>query len=80
MALFGFLAYTLARDLDRPRERFEVVFWTAVLIALIGCSRVFLGVHFLSDVVSGFLVGGFWLLVGIVLAEWLRVRWSRGTP
>jgi undecaprenyl-diphosphatase len=72
MAVFGFLAYALARDLDRPRQRFEVVFWTAVLIALVGFSRVFLGVHFLSDVASGFLVGGFWLLVGFTLVEWRR--------
>ena len=74
MAVFGFLAYALARDLDRPRACFEVVFWTAVLIALIGFSRVFLGVHFLSDVASGFLVGGFWLLVGVALVEWRRWR------
>jgi len=69
MAVYGFLAYAIARDLSRARERFEVVFWTAVLILLIGFSRMFLSLHYLSDVVSGFLVGGFWLLVGFAIVE-----------
>jgi undecaprenyl-diphosphatase len=70
MAVFGFLAYVLTRDLESPRRRFEIIFWTVVLIGLIGFSRVFLNVHFLSDVLGGLLVGAFWLLVGVSLAEW----------
>ncbi|HYD99223.1 MAG TPA: phosphatase PAP2 family protein [Alphaproteobacteria bacterium] len=72
MAVLGFCAYAMARDLPPGRGRFEVGFWAAVLIALIGFSRIFLSVHFLSDVLSGFLVGGFWLLVGFALVEWRR--------
>lgn len=72
MAVYGFIAYAIARDLTDPRQRFEVTFWTAVFIALIAFSRVFLSVHYASDVVAGFLVGGFWLLVGFAVAEHLR--------
>ncbi|WP_162913197.1 phosphatase PAP2 family protein [Rhodospirillaceae bacterium SYSU D60014] len=74
MAVYGFLAYAIVRDLVHPRQRFEVTFWTAILIALIGFSRVFLSVHYASDVAAGFLVGGFWLLVGFAIAEYLRQR------
>lgn len=70
MAIYGFLAYVVLRRLVSPRARFEVVYWTVVLVALIGFSRVYLGVHFLSDVASGLLVGGFWLLAGVAVAEW----------
>ncbi|AGK59741.1 phosphoesterase PA-phosphatase-like protein [Hyphomicrobium denitrificans 1NES1] len=80
MAVFGFLAYALARALPEPRGRFEVVYWTSVLILLIGFSRIFLSVHYTTDVLSGFMVGGFWLLVGFGLAEWVRLHASRGTP
>lgn len=74
MALYGFLAYALVRDLPGRRERFEVAFWTAMLIAAIGFSRIFLSLHYTTDVLAGFLVGTFWLLVGFVFAEWTRVR------
>ena len=39
-----------------------VVWFIAVLLALlVGASRIFLGVHYFSDVVGGYLVAGFWL-------------------
>ncbi len=72
MAVYGFIAYAIARDLASRRARFEVAYWTAVLIALVGFSRVFLSVHYLSDVAAGFLVGGFWLLLGFTVAEYRR--------
>jgi membrane-associated phospholipid phosphatase len=72
MAVYGFLAYVAVRRVASRRVRFEIIYWTSVLIALIGFSRIYLGVHFLSDVLSGFLVGGFWLLVGVPVAEWPR--------
>ena len=70
VAVYGFLAYAIARVLPNIRERFEVAYWSAILILLIGLSRIFLGVHFLTDVIGGLLVGGFWLLIGFTIAEW----------
>lgn len=69
MAVYGFIAYIIARDLTTTRQRFEMIYWTAVLIGLIGFSRMLLGVHYASDVAAGLLVGGFWLLLGFALAE-----------
>ena len=68
-ALVGLLAYVIARDLPRSRQRFEVVFWAATLIGLICFSRIFLSLHYLSDIAAGVLVGTFWLLVGFTAAE-----------
>jgi membrane-associated phospholipid phosphatase len=71
ISVYGFIAYSVWRTIQtKPRARFEVVFWGAVAIALIGFSRIYLSVHFLSDVASGYLVGGFWLAVGVVVTEW----------
>jgi membrane-associated phospholipid phosphatase len=72
MAVYGFLAYVAVRRVRSRRVRFEVIYWTSVLIALVAFSRVYLRVHFLSDVLSGLLVGAFWLLVGVAVAEWPR--------
>ena len=72
MAVYGFIAYAIARDLASRRARFEVAYWTVALIALVGFSRIFLSVHYLSDVAAGLLVGGFWLLLGFTVAEYRR--------
>ena len=51
-----------------------MIFWSGALILLIGFSRVFLSVHYASDVAGGFLVGSIWLLAGIALNEWREER------
>jgi undecaprenyl-diphosphatase len=79
VAVYGFVAYALARELRQARQRFELAYWTALLILLIAGSRVFLSVHYASDVAAGLLVGGFWLLVGFAVAELLRAR-AAGQP
>lgn len=74
LAVYGFVAYAIARERGGPRLHFEATFWTLTLAAAVGFSRVFLGVHYASDVAAGFLVGGFWLLVGFAVTESLRQR------
>ncbi|MDZ7803171.1 phosphatase PAP2 family protein [Thiohalophilus sp.] len=79
MAVYGFIAYLLAVHLSGVRQRFEVIYWTAVLIALVGFSRILLSLHYASDIAAGFLVGGFWLLLGFALAEHRRhqMNWKK---
>ncbi len=69
MAVYGFLGYLIARGMTDPLARFHVAFATLVAVALVGLSRVVLNVHFASDVAGGYLVGLFWLLVGVILVE-----------
>lgn len=76
-AVYGFIAYTIARRQPGAAARFDIAYWTVVLIGLVGFSRIFLSVHYASDVAGGFLVGGFWLLVGFTLAEWRNNRAAR---
>lgn len=76
LAVYGFMAYIISRGLNSARQRFELIYWAAVLILLIGLSRLVLSVHYASDVVAGFLVGSFWLLMGIAVAELIHRKWQ----
>lgn len=71
-AVYGFVAYVIARDLHSLRRRFAIGYWAVIFVLLIGVSRVFLSVHHASDVLAGWLIGIFWLLVGFALAEHWR--------
>ena len=73
MAVYGIIAYVIARDLPTGHRRFAVIYWVAILIAAIGFSRIYLTVHHASDVAAGFLVGGFWVLAGVVVLEYSRL-------
>jgi undecaprenyl-diphosphatase len=60
LAWLNFISYT----------RILVVLACAVLIILIGPSRVFLGAHWASDVLGGYMIGTIWLLILIFSYRW----------
>lgn len=61
-AFFGAVALVASRG--RPPTRRALLFGAAAAIAVgVACSRVMLGVHWLSDVVAGVLLGWAWLAV-----------------
>lgn len=70
MALYGFLAYFLCALF--PERKTMVLTAAAVLIGVIGFSRLYLGVHFPSDVLAGYLLGGLCLLLGIAITKKMR--------
>lgn len=79
MTVYGFVAYALTRDLRGVLPRFHVAYWSGIAILLVGFSRIVLGVHYASDVLLGFLLGVFWLLVAFATHEYGRNRgwWQR---
>lgn len=70
MVFYGLLAYIIMRYITKWRSRLNLAFLVSSLIIAIGFSRLYLGVHYLSDVLGGYLVGLFWLVVGISFIEW----------
>ena len=76
LIVYGMLAYLLlAFWPPTRRHRTAVLAGTTVLVLMIGLSRLYLGVHFLSDVVGGYAAGAVWLaacMTGVELA--LRQR------
>jgi membrane protein DedA with SNARE-associated domain/membrane-associated phospholipid phosphatase len=68
-ALYGFAVYFLWRRAATWGTRLNILFAGIFLVAAIGFSRLYLGVHFLSDVLGGYLLGLLWLIIGICMAE-----------
>jgi membrane-associated phospholipid phosphatase len=71
VAILGFLwylSYTLLPKNSFSRVVELMVY--GVMIVLIGVSRVYVGEHWLSDVVGGYLLGGIWLWLTIKIYEW----------
>jgi undecaprenyl-diphosphatase len=70
LTIYGMLAYRLSRYAP-PRHRPLIWAVAAALVLLVGFSRVFLGVHYPSDVTAGFLVALPWLWGCLALPGWL---------
>ncbi|MBI5793747.1 LssY C-terminal domain-containing protein [Candidatus Uhrbacteria bacterium] len=70
VVFWGFLAYLVWRTIRNRSVRLNMIFLSTVIILLIGFSRLYLGVHYLSDVLGGYLLGMIWLIIGISLCEW----------
>jgi membrane-associated phospholipid phosphatase len=69
MVFYGFVVYYLIHHITGRRNKSWIIVLGAVIIGLIGFSRLYLGVHYLSDVLGGFLIGGLWLTAGITFRE-----------
>lgn len=66
VAVYGVLAFVLVRELASWRVRVVVLVSAAALVLLIGFSRLYLGVHYLSDVLAGFTGGLAWLVLCVL--------------
>ena len=56
MAFYGFLIYLIFQNVKNKYLKWSLIIILALLIVSIGISRIYLGVHYTSDVIAGFLV------------------------
>lgn len=73
LAVYGTLGFIAARHLGTRRAQIAALAAAGSLVLLIGFSRLYLGVHFLSDVIAGFSIGIAWVAFCVVLLH-LRLR------
>jgi undecaprenyl-diphosphatase len=77
VGFYGALTLILAYRLS-GFARWAVAVCGVLLVLLIGFSRLYLGVHYPTDVLAGFLAAPLWVIcVGVVYVVWLSVRGLR---
>lgn len=76
--LYGCLALIAARDIKEPWSRVAIYAVAVLWISLIGLSRIYLGAHYLSDVIAAVAIGSAWLALCWTTVEIFRRRRRRG--
>lgn len=69
MAFYGLLIYLIYKKIKNKYLKATLIIILLLLILAIGISRIYLGVHYVSDVIGGFLISMSYLIVYIELIK-----------
>ena len=69
MGLYGYLIYLIYKKVKNKYIKYLGISILSILILLIGISRIYLGVHYFSDVVLGYILSLIYLILFIRLKE-----------
>jgi len=69
---YGYLIYIAYKKLSKKSLRNTVIALLSILILLIGISRIYLGVHYATDVIGGFIIGIIYLVLYIKIIKFVH--------
>jgi membrane-associated phospholipid phosphatase len=69
VVFYGFLVYFFWRISKSQAQKYFGITLGSILILLIGVSRLYLDMHYFSDVLGGYVLGAFWLAIGIYIHQ-----------
>ena len=67
LAFYGYLIYLIYKYINNKHLKRILIIILSTLICIIGVSRIYLGVHYTSDVLGGFLISIAYLIIYIEL-------------
>lgn len=74
MTVYGALAFLLWRHTSTHLGRTILIILSTIMIFMIGISRVYLGVHYPSDIIGGYFASIVWLTIAIWIYQWYKER------
>ncbi len=69
LAFFSFLIYCFWRFNLSLKTKIISSVILGLTVLLVGFSRIYLGVHFTSDIIAGYLIGLMWVLIGMYISR-----------
>jgi undecaprenyl-diphosphatase len=79
LVVYGLLAFFILLQVKSAWARSAIILGTILLVLLIGISRLYLGVHYFSDVAAGYVGGVIWLTICINAMNVAEARKSHHT-
>jgi len=73
MAFYGFLIYLFYRFKINSFLKFTIITLLIFLILSIGISRIYLGVHFPTDIVGGYIAGFIWVILCALMFTFIKI-------
>ena len=74
ITVYGILSFLLWHHIPIRWGRNLLVIFSTIMILTIGFSRIYLGVHYPSDVIAGYFAGAFWLIFSIWCFQFLKEK------
>ena len=72
MALYAIIVFFFWHHVKTTGNRIILVLFAAFMIIIIGMSRIYLGVHYPSDIIGGYAASGLWVMIMIMVYTYFR--------
>jgi undecaprenyl-diphosphatase len=72
--VYGILSFLLWRHISTRWGRILLIVFSFFMILMIGISRIYLGVHYPSDIAGGYFASGFWLATAIWFFQFYKEK------
>lgn len=72
MSFYGLLIYLIYNSNFKTKSKVILIIFLSLLILLIGISRIYLGVHYPSDVIAGYIISIIYLIIFISIVNKLK--------
>jgi undecaprenyl-diphosphatase len=73
MAFYGYLLYLSYVCIDNPKQKKASIIILGLIIILVGISRIYLGVHYCSDIITGYCISLLYLMIYIKTLKKIKI-------
>lgn len=72
--VYVMISFLLWRHISSRAGRSILLFFSVIMILIIGISRIYLGVHYPSDIIGGYLASGVWVSIAIFFFQYYKEK------